>query len=253
MLEHLDKGRVHLTGLCLLCPHLTPANANERLGRAEGKTKRQIQELLAELAARPAVPTSVRKVPERKAAWLVPEPVVKGPASNPAQLVPEPVIPATAAPPLRLAPPKPARVEPLSRDSYHIHVTVSRRVKEKLDQALELSPMGTDLESVLESAVDAWVETLVQKRFGVPGRKQRSSNNPGSRYIAKAIKRNVFERDGWQCTFVDQKGRRCDERRGLEFDHIVPYARGGESTAENLRLRCRGHNLLHKEACFGAA
>ncbi len=41
-------------------------------------------------------------------------------------------------------------------------------------------------------------------------------------------------------------------RDGLEFDHIVPVARGGESTEDNLRLRCRAHNQLEAERTFGA-
>jgi len=28
----------------------------------------------------------------------------------------------------------------------------------------------------------------------------------------------------------------------LEFHHVVPYARGGQATVENITLRCRAHN-----------
>jgi 5-methylcytosine-specific restriction endonuclease McrA len=83
------------------------------------------------------------------------------------------------------------------------------------------------------------------------GGKQRPSKNPRGRYIKKAIKGQVYERDDGQCTFKDSQGRRCSERRGLEYDHIVPHALAGASTAENLRLRCRAHNQLHAEDCFG--
>jgi hypothetical protein len=37
----------------------------------------------------------------------------------------------------------------------------------------------------------------------------------------------------------------------LELDHIDPFSRGGASTPDNLRLRCRAHNQLHAEECFG--
>jgi Holliday junction resolvasome RuvABC DNA-binding subunit len=37
----------------------------------------------------------------------------------------------------------------------------------------------------------------------------------------------------------------------LEFDHVNPVARGGEATADNLRLRCRGHNQHAAERAFG--
>ena len=51
---------------------------------------------------------------------------------------------------------------------------------------------------------------------------------------------------------MSESGRRCRERAGLEFDHIEPVARGGEATAENLRLRCAPHNQYEAERAFGA-
>jgi hypothetical protein len=263
ILDHLEAGHIHLTGLSLLCPHLTRANANGLLRRARGKTKRQVQELVAALAPRADVPASIRKVPAPRRSQLVPEPVVASPTTEPKggrqappspQLVPEPVANAKSSDSgvLRLVPPSPVTVEPLSGQRYHIHFTAGAVLKKKLDQAMELSPVGTGLEAVIESAVSAYVDTLRNKRFGVAGRKRRPVKNPGSRYITKAIKREVFERDGGVCTFEDAQGHRCTERKGLEYDHIVPHARGGPGTVDNLRLRCRAHNQLHAEACFGA-
>jgi 5-methylcytosine-specific restriction endonuclease McrA len=45
---------------------------------------------------------------------------------------------------------------------------------------------------------------------------------------------------------------RCQERKGLEVDHIVPVARGGRTTADNLRLLCRAHNQYTAERSLGA-
>jgi len=39
---------------------------------------------------------------------------------------------------------------------------------------------------------------------------------------------------------------------GLEIDHVRPYAKGGSSGEENLRVLCRGHNLLAARREFGA-
>jgi hypothetical protein len=64
MLEVLRSGDVHLGGLRLLAPHLTAENNGEVLARAAGKTKRQIEELVAALAPRPPVPSMIRKLPE---------------------------------------------------------------------------------------------------------------------------------------------------------------------------------------------
>jgi hypothetical protein len=51
---------------------------------------------------------------------------------------------------------------------------------------------------------------------------------------------------------VSESGRRCAARRGLEFDHVKEYARGGEATVDGIRLRCRGHNQYTAERTFGA-
>ncbi len=48
-------------------------------------------------------------------------------------------------------------------------------------------------------------------------------------------------------------GHRCNERARLEYDHIQPLARGGATSIDNLRLRCRAHNQYDAEQTFGAA
>src|SRR5262249_25010171 len=55
-----------------------------------------------------------------------------------------------------------------------------------------------------------------------------------------------------QCTYVSESGRRCEARSDLEFDHKREFARGGEATVDNIRLRCRGHNQHTAERTFGA-
>jgi 5-methylcytosine-specific restriction endonuclease McrA len=61
----------------------------------------------------------------------------------------------------------------------------------------------------------------------------------------------VFERDGGRCTFVGDDGRRCESDWNLQIDHIVPYAKGGDNSPENLRLLCARHNRLAAEREFG--
>ena len=47
-------------------------------------------------------------------------------------------------------------------------------------------------------------------------------------------------------------GKRCEAASRLEFDHIEPIAKGGQSTTSNLRLRCRAHNQYAADCAFGA-
>ena len=73
-----------------------------------------------------------------------------------------------------------------------------------------------------------------------------------SRHVPASIKREVYERDGGQCTYEDGNGNRCAARRSLEYHHLEPHALGGPTTTSNLRLRCRSHNDLEAEERFGA-
>lgn len=56
-----------------------------------------------------------------------------------------------------------------------------------------------------------------------------------TRYITREIKDAVLKRDGHKC--VD-----CDSKENIEFDHIMPVSRGGDSTIENIQLLCRSCN-----------
>ncbi len=67
LLDMLGDGRLHLSGIGKLAPHLTLSNREVLLERALHKSKRQIEVLVADLAPRPDVPTSIRKLPNRSA------------------------------------------------------------------------------------------------------------------------------------------------------------------------------------------
>ena len=62
--ELLLKGKIHLSALLLLKPHLTETNHSELLHSACGMSKRAVEKLVAALAPRPDVPTRVRNLPE---------------------------------------------------------------------------------------------------------------------------------------------------------------------------------------------
>ena len=49
----MAEGRLHLTAVVLLAPHLTPDNAGELLAAAARKTRAQVEQLLAEYFPRP--------------------------------------------------------------------------------------------------------------------------------------------------------------------------------------------------------
>ena len=65
LLAMLEDGRLHLTGIALLAPYLTRENRDVLLKRATHRSKRQVLELIAEIAPRPDVPAVMRKLPQR--------------------------------------------------------------------------------------------------------------------------------------------------------------------------------------------
>ena len=75
LLAMLADGRLHLTAIAKLAPHLTPDNREAVLKRATHCSKRQVEELAAELAPRPDAPALIRKLPE-------PPPIAPSPTSG---------------------------------------------------------------------------------------------------------------------------------------------------------------------------
>jgi hypothetical protein len=135
---------------------------------------------------------------------------------------------------------------------------VSRATLEKLERARALlghTVPGGDLAQVLDRVLDLAVAQLEKRRFGATEQpracRRRSDADP--RMIPAAVRRQVWERDRGRCTFVGDGGHVCGARAGLEFDHVVPVARGGASTTSNLRLRCRAHNHHEAERAYGRA
>ena len=87
---------------------------------------------------------------------------------------------------------------------------------------------------------------------GVQHRSRRGSFKANSRYIPAAVRREVWARDGGACQYVDrQSGRQCRARFRVQLDHIQPFAKGGPSTADNLRCACRAHNQWLAEQAYG--
>jgi 5-methylcytosine-specific restriction endonuclease McrA len=262
LLEMLEDGRLHLSGISVLHAHLTEANHKTLLKRAAHKSKRQILELVAEIAPKEDAPATMRRLPERR------EPMETTPKN---QLGPDLVdyskslserdIPQSEKPfltPPASAPSKPAVLEPLAPAKYKIQFTASAELRDKLQclQALMRSsvPDG-DLATIIEEAVTEKLERLESKRFGKTKVPRKTVKNttiaPKSRHIPAAVKRAVYERDQGRCTYIAPNGRRCSERHGLEFDHIVPYGRGGDHSVGNLRLACRAHNGYFAEREYG--
>lgn len=65
VLAMLREGRIHLSAVALLAPLLTRKNRDRLLRRATYQSKREVERLVAEMAPRPDVAATMRKVPVR--------------------------------------------------------------------------------------------------------------------------------------------------------------------------------------------
>lgn len=63
VLDMLADGRLSLTALRLLAPVLTGANHGEALSAATGRSRREVEEVVARLDPKPDVRSTVRKMP----------------------------------------------------------------------------------------------------------------------------------------------------------------------------------------------
>lgn len=118
-------------------------------------------------------------------------------------------------------------------------------------RSLRIADPNGDLATILDRALTLLVSDLERARCAAAAtpRACRASAR-GSRHIPAAVRRQVWARDGGQCAFVGPAGR-CTERSFIEFHHPKPHAVGGPSTADNLELRCRAHNVHEADMYFG--
>ena len=291
ILDHIAAGEIHLTALLLLGPHLTEENHRELLALAKHRTKREVLRLVRRIAPEPDVPASVEplgpppvgvpipKAPtwqqfieassgpvrelqpgDRPKEWIT----KSAPEDDSDLVVAKP--PATSQEPPAL-PPAPER--------YKIQFTASQEYVDLLQQAKDLAshalPHGS-IEQLHLQAMRLLVEELKKRRCAEVKRprtravepRRRQSDREGEREdprqrqrqrqresVRAAVRREVWQRDGSRCAYVDSQGRRCRATAFLELHHINPHALGGPPTAVNLTLRCHAHNALAAEQDFG--
>ena len=76
---------------------------------------------------------------------------------------------------------------------------------------------------------------------------------PGTRYVRALDRSRLWKRSEGRCEWRDPKtGERCTSRYRLQLDHYpIPFAHGGSSSFENLRLACPAHNARFAVEVFG--
>jgi len=243
ILTLLADGCVHLSTVRLLAPHLTEANHLDVLREATHKSKREVEQIVACLRPRPDVPASVRKLPSAHFPRVMAPPTL--PESQPT---------ATAPTGVPVAAPRRAEVAPLAPERFKVQFTVDRNTYDKLRRVQDLLrrqiPSG-DPATIFDRALTLLLDELERKKLAVTARPRAvKQTDTHGRHVPAAVRRAVWARDEGRCRFEGPAGR-CTETGLLEFHHVVPYASGGPTTAENLELRCAAHNRYEAQQYLG--
>jgi hypothetical protein len=277
----LRDGRLCLSSVIELAKVITAENAAEILPRFFGLSSRDAAFVAA----------SIRPVEDAPKRDFIVTPVA-APAGSLELRAPETalivVTPSAAVSPPAVAPPPPTpaaergersngpmartAVEPLDAERARVHVTVSRRLLDKLEKAraaLSHSHPRASEQEILELGLDLILERHAKRRGLVkkprnPGAKaapsvsRQTRSEPGSngardQYVPAHVKRAVWERDGGRCQWNLESGGACGSTHQVEFDHIQPVALGGASTVDNGRLLCRAHQDVAARQAYGDA
>ena len=184
ILSLLADGRVHLSAVRLLAPHLTDANHDALLREASHKSKREIEQIVARLVPRPDVRTSVRKLPTIPAQAAPVQPVTG--ESTPIELVAEP-----AAVPTPILRPK---TEALAPGRYKLQFTVGEQTYQKLRRAQDLlrhCVRSGDPAEIFDRALTLLLTELEKRSSQQRNIRADRTRRTGSRHVPAADARGL--------------------------------------------------------------
>lgn len=203
----LSSGRLTLSAVVLLAPHLTKGSAGSLLTEAAHKTNAQVEALIAERFPRPDVPTRLEALAPPSA--LAPPaaqlavrsvescmPCTPMAATTSLQRAPSPVgIPAQlAARPVEDPAPRP-KVAPLSPQRFALQLTISQATHDKLRYAQALlshQVAAGDIAEVLDRALDTLIRALEKQKFAATTRPQNNQRPTNSERHVPAAARRVW-------------------------------------------------------------
>jgi hypothetical protein len=280
VIEPIRDGRLCLSSVGELARVATERNFAEVLPRFFGCSSREAREVAAVIAPReePSRMMIVTRALPSAALQLVPSTPVAvaalpAPPPAPGLTTQGPVrsveVRAHELAPVRV-PEQRTEIEPLSAGLRRVHMTVSRETLALFDAArdgLSHTAPNASADQVLRAAFEALLEKQAKARGQVthprktvaaaPANAQVSGDPPRHRRagprsaIPAAVRRAVWSRDAGRCTWPIDGGGTCGSTHRLEVDHVVPWAKGGDDSAGNLRLVCGRHNAIAARRAFG--
>lgn len=248
-LPMVAAGELTLTSILILSPILTEENRKQMFKDAKGKSRRELETMVAGMSPLPPRMDYMQRVPPPAP---TPTWVPVGPAS---------ALTGVSEPSQAPSAPQPREwqaVIPVSLERVRIGFDAAVALMGLIDRARQVlrhkHPEGR-LEDVLTEALELFLERRDPQKRLAAGPEDSSVPLPappaprflaawrGGRYIPARVKRAVWQRDDGRCVWRYEDGTLCGSREALEFDHFRPFAKGGRSEdARNVRLLCRLHN-----------
>lgn len=281
--EKIEAGEMSLSCVSRLAPYLTAENCEDLIKRVAGARMREVETIVAGLAYKEAkrVPETMSTPAEAQIVFSETTPSEFQLKANELGADPNAVEKAVDAETgagaelsshIAVAE-KPGRSEaehppdapgeigaaPRKRDSICLESPgVVRYVfrsglalREKLELAARL--LGRRPDGRLETLLGILADRFLKREDPSRRTSRKTASRGRKRRILRWIRDAVWRRDGGRCAYLSEDGTRCAATTQLEYDHIVPWARGGRSDdPENIRLLCRPHNLYLARKAFGS-
>jgi hypothetical protein len=223
-LDLLRARRVTLCALARLRPVLDEvSDPDELLARIEGKGRTEVERTVAAVRPVPARRERVRRRFVKPAAKT-------GPLFT--STVEAPVVERVALS---------FTVDPAAFADFE-------KAKALLSRKL---PAGMTLEQAFNELVRFYLSKKDPARRAKRRARRTSTVEVRSRHVPAELRDEVFLRDGHRCAFVGRDGHRCGSTHDLQVDHVRPFALGGPTTADNLRVTCGAHNRHRARRTFG--
>src|SRR4030095_3792917 len=170
------------------------------LAAARHKSKREIEEIIANLRPRAAVPSTVRKLPApkqtptiicpRETAFVEGTAVAAPALEQNAELRRPPVQPKTPAP-----------ITPLAPERYKLQCTLSRETYDRFRRVQDLMrhrvPDG-DVATLVDRALTLLLAEVKRTKHAAVTRPRESVGEAHGRHVPATVKRAVWDRDGGQ-------------------------------------------------------
>jgi len=109
-------------------------------------------------------------------------------------------------------------------------------IKNKKQLDLSLGLIAYDKKLIQEFYQEHKSEIGIKRNFYKELKEQSEGVRNKREPIPQDIMDKVWNRDGGRCV-------KCGSKENLEFDHIIPFLKGGATTYRNLQLLCKKCNL----------